>query len=75
MILSYIRFKDTNIILQGGVDDVWFNTKTKELIIVDSKTGISGAGRTAKEAFGFSELNDNCAAYGTKGHRICMELQ
>ena len=24
------RFKDTNIILQGGVDDVWFNTKTKE---------------------------------------------
>ena len=36
----------------------------EELIIVDSKTGVSGAGRTAKEAFGFSELNDNCAAYG-----------
>ena len=30
------RFKDTNIILQGGLDDVWFNTKTKKLIIVGS---------------------------------------
>ena len=35
------RFKNTNIILQGGVDDVWFNTKTKELIIVDYKSQAS----------------------------------
>ena len=35
------RFKDTNIILQGGVDDVWFNTKTKELILVDYKSQAS----------------------------------
>jgi|TARA_B100001964_G_scaffold94400_1_gene105862 hypothetical protein len=32
------RFKDTNIILQGGLDDVWFNTKTKELIVADYKS-------------------------------------
>ena len=32
------RYKKTNIILQGGVDDVWFNTKTKELIIADYKS-------------------------------------
>ena len=32
------RFKDTNIILQGGVDDVWFNTKTEELIVADYKS-------------------------------------
>ena len=32
------RFKETNIILQGGVDDVWYNTKTKELIVVDYKS-------------------------------------
>ena len=50
------------------------NDLVEELIIVDSKTGISGAGRTAKEAFGFSELNDNCAAYGTKGHRHQPEI-
>ena len=32
------RFKDTNIILQGGVDDVWFNTKSKKLVIADYKS-------------------------------------
>ncbi len=32
------KFKDTNIILQGGIDDVWFNTKTEELVIADYKS-------------------------------------
>ena len=32
------RFQKTKIILQGGIDDVWFNTKTKELIVVDYKS-------------------------------------
>ena len=32
------RYKNTNIILQGGVDDVWFNTKTEELIVADYKS-------------------------------------
>jgi len=32
------RFKNTNIILQGGLDDVWFNTKTEELIVADYKS-------------------------------------
>ena len=32
------RFKDTNIILQGGIDDVWFNTTTQELIVADYKS-------------------------------------
>ena len=35
------RFKKTKIILQGGIDDVWFNTKTKELIVVDYKSQAS----------------------------------
>ena len=33
-----INFKDTNIILSGGVDDIWVNTKTNDLIIVDYKS-------------------------------------
>ncbi len=33
-----VRFKDSNIILQGGVDDIWLNTKTDEIIIVDYKS-------------------------------------
>ena len=34
-----IKFK--NIILTGGIDDIWQNTKTKELIIVDYKSQAS----------------------------------
>ena len=33
-----VRFKETNLILYGSVDDIWFNTKTKELIVVDYKS-------------------------------------
>ena len=32
------RFKDTNIILKGGIDDVWFNTATEEIIVADYKS-------------------------------------
>jgi len=32
------RHKDTNIILQGGVDDLWIDTKTEEIIVVDYKS-------------------------------------
>ena len=32
------RFKSTNIILTGGVDDIWLNTKNNKLIIVDYKS-------------------------------------
>ena len=43
-------------------------------VVVDSKTGISGAGRTAKMEFGFSELNDTTSAYGLAGHRHTPEM-
>lgn len=33
-----IRFKDTNLILYGSVDDIWLDTKTNELIVVDYKS-------------------------------------
>ena len=29
------KFEDTNIILTGGVDDIWLDTNTQELIVVD----------------------------------------
>jgi hypothetical protein len=32
------QFKDTNIVLQGGVDDVWFDKVKEELIVVDYKS-------------------------------------
>ena len=35
------KYRDTNIIIKGGVDDVWFNVVTEELIIVDYKSQAS----------------------------------
>ena len=46
-----VRFKDTNIILQGGVDDVWFNTQTEEVIIADYKSQQSNYGVSQETYF------------------------
>ena len=32
------RFKNTNIILSGGVDDIWQDTRTGKLVVVDYKS-------------------------------------
>ena len=36
-----VRFKDSNIILQGGIDDLWHDTKEDKLIVVDYKSQAS----------------------------------
>jgi hypothetical protein len=33
-----IKFKDTNILLQGGVDDIWLDKNSNKLIVVDYKS-------------------------------------
>lgn len=43
-------------------------------IIVDSKSGVSGAGRTLGLTYHFSEANDNVQAYGLGGHRHMPEI-
>jgi N-acetyl-gamma-glutamyl-phosphate reductase len=43
-------------------------------IIVDSKSGVSGAGRTPKSAFHFPECNESLAAYGVGTHRHMPEI-
>lgn len=43
-------------------------------IIIDSKSGVSGAGRTAKPAFHFPECNESLAAYGVGTHRHMPEI-
>jgi len=48
-------------------------------IIVDSKSGVSGAGRTLGLMYHFAEANENVSAYALDGHRhlpeIVQELQ
>ncbi len=43
-------------------------------IVVDSKTGISGAGRTLGLGYHFSEANEGVSAYGLSGHRQLPEM-
>ncbi len=46
-----------------------------ESVIVDSKTGVTGAGITAKAVNLYSNVNDNFKAYGLKRHRHTIEMQ
>ena len=44
-------------------------------IIVDSKSGVSGAGRTLSLTTHYSEVNDDVAAYSLEGHRHLPEIE
>jgi len=43
-------------------------------IVIDSKTGMTGAGRSAKENMLFSEVSEGIHAYGVAHHRHMAEL-
>jgi N-acetyl-gamma-glutamyl-phosphate reductase len=43
-------------------------------IVIDAKSGMTGAGRSAKEEMLFSEVSDGFHAYGVGGHRHMAEL-
>jgi N-acetyl-gamma-glutamyl-phosphate reductase len=43
-------------------------------IVIDSKSGLSGAGRTLNLATHFSEANENVSAYALEGHRHLPEI-
>jgi len=49
--ISYLD-KDTNLIIKGGIDDVWFNINTEELVVVDYKAQSSS---TPVEAISYLE--------------------
>jgi N-acetyl-gamma-glutamyl-phosphate reductase len=44
-------------------------------IIIDAKSGVTGAGIKAKAVNQFSSVNDNFKAYGIKSHRHSIEIQ
>ncbi|MBM3940795.1 MAG: N-acetyl-gamma-glutamyl-phosphate reductase [SAR202 cluster bacterium] len=46
----------------------------KDQIIVDAKSGVSGAGRGLSLGTHFSEVNENVYAYGIDGHRHLPEI-
>ncbi len=48
---------------------------TGEHVIIDSKTGVTGAGVKASATNMFSNVHDNFKAYGIKTHRHTIEIQ
>jgi N-acetyl-gamma-glutamyl-phosphate reductase len=44
-------------------------------VIVDAKSGLSGAGRTLSLGTHFSEASDDVSAYGLSGHRHAPEIE
>ena len=44
-------------------------------IIIDAKSGVSGAGKTPSERTHFSECHGSLAAYGVFGHRHAAEIE
>ena len=44
-------------------------------VIIDAKSGVTGAGVKAKPVSHFSNVNENFKAYGIKGHRHTIEIQ
>ena len=45
-----------------------------DTIIIDAKSGVSGAGRTLKESSLFTEVSEGFSAYGMGGHRHSAEI-
>ena len=43
-------------------------------VVVDAKSGVSGAGRAPKADLQFTEVNESVKAYGLSGHRHVSEL-
>ncbi len=44
-------------------------------LVVDAKSGVSGAGRDAKPDLMFGEVNESVKAYGIDGHRHVAEIE
>jgi N-acetyl-gamma-glutamyl-phosphate reductase len=44
-------------------------------LVVDAKSGVSGAGRDPKPELTFSEVNESVRAYGVGGHRHVAEME
>ncbi len=44
-------------------------------IVIDAKSGLSGAGRSAKDAYLFVQANEDVSAYGVGSHRHTPEIE
>jgi N-acetyl-gamma-glutamyl-phosphate reductase len=54
---------------------LWARKIRTQGIIIDAKSGVSGAGRGGGGGFGFSETNENVKAYSVVGHNHTAEIE
>ena len=48
--------------------------RIEPFVVVDAKSGVSGAGRSLSLTTHYCEINENCHAYGLNGHRHQPEM-
>lgn len=48
---------------------------TPDQLIIDAKSGVTGAGRSLKQGFLFAEVNEGISAYGIGRHRHIPEIE
>ena len=52
-----------------------FGDRVTGAIVIDAKSGVSGAGRNPRDGYQFSELNENFKPYGSGVHRHQPEIE
>ncbi|MFB6305681.1 MAG: N-acetyl-gamma-glutamyl-phosphate reductase, partial [Flavobacteriales bacterium] len=58
-----------------GILPLVANSLVEKNIIVDSKSGVTGAGIKPKDVTNFANVNDNFTAYGVSTHRHTIEIR
>jgi len=62
-------------VLLGLIPIAATRTKSIQSIIIDAKSGTSGAGKKAKAEMVFSEVNESCKAYKVGNHQHTPEIE
>ena len=52
-----------------------FGNRVGGPVVIDAKSGVSGAGRNARDGYQYSELNENLRPYGSGVHRHQPEIE
>lgn len=52
-----------------------FGDRVRGAIVIDAKSGVSGAGRNPRDGYQYAELNENFKPYGSGAHRHQPEIE
>jgi N-acetyl-gamma-glutamyl-phosphate reductase len=58
-----------------GLGPLFASKLTRGMVVIDAKSGVTGAGRSASVELSFSEVNENFKAYNVGVHRHTPEIE